>query len=412
MTLMLKQLLYRLKKVNHFFKTLLFSALPATIYYRFPAQQLKIIAITGTDGKTTSSTMAYHVLHEAGKKVALISTVAAYIGDEAIDTGFHVTTPEPWSLQKLLRKIADQGYEYVVLETTSHGIYQYRTWGVKPTIAALTNITLNEALDYHMTFDNYVKAKVSKLAQADLAIINKDDQTSFAKVKGLLQAHSTKTITYSTTQNYPDIVTNAIYERFPEAYNHSNALMIWSIVKETGVSEKQFAEAVKTFGSVPGRMQTITNTLGINIIVDFAHTPNGLYQAITSLKAKQKANSKLIAVFGCAGLRDPRKRYDMGKIAAEHADMSVFTAEDPRTEDIWTIFRQMTETLTNYHRKIHTIPDRQLAIDFALEHLARKGDTVAIFGKGHEQSLAYGQTEYLWNDFDGVERSLKVLSNT
>lgn len=405
---MFKQLIYRAKKTQHFFKTFLFQALPATIQNGFPANKLKIIAITGTDGKTTSSTLAYHVLHAAGKKVALISTVAAYIGDEAIDTGFHVTTPEPRQLQELLKKIVDKGFEYVVLETTSHGIYQYRTWGVKPFITGLTNITLNEALDYHFSYDNYVKAKVAKLAQGETIVINGDDKQSFEKVSQLLSEKGKHFLTYSTKNTNPKEVWSAIMKRFPEPYNHSNSLLVWTIAEQLGVTEDQFADAIETFEGVPGRMQQVKNNLGLNIIVDFAHTPNALYQALTSLKKDLKSGNKLISVFGCAGLRDPRKRYDMGKVSAEQADYSVFTAEDPRTEDIWTIFRQMTETLTAHHNRIHTIPDRQIAIDFALHTLAKKGDTVVICGKGHEQSLAYGNTEYLWNDIEGVERSLTV----
>lgn len=409
---MLYSLVYRLKKIHHAVKTLLLEAIPANIYFRFPSRSLKIIAITGTDGKTTTSTMAYHALHSAGKKVALISTVAAFIGEAAIDTGFHVTTPRPWELQKLLRRIADEGYEYVVVEVTSHGIYQYRTWGVRPWIAGLTNITKNEALDYHGTYDNYVRAKVSKLLQSSLPPLINADDGSFAPVSTVFSSSNKDVKIYSWDREKNHQLKKMIAARFPETYNRQNALLVWNLIEPTGTTLKQFERALNTFSGVIGRMQEIPNDRGLHIIVDFAHTPNGLLQAVTSLKQQLPADKRLIAVFGCAGLRDPRKRYDMGRIAAEHANLSVFTAEDPRTEDIWTIFRQMTETLTRYHSKIHTIPDRQLAIDFALNRLAKKGDTIAVFGKGHEQSMAYGTTEYDWSDTIGVQRSLLKAQST
>src|SRR5260221_28136 len=168
---MFDQLLYQLKRPFHLLKTGLLKGFPAQVKYKFPARKLKIIAITGTDGKTTSSTLLYHVLQKAGKKVALLSTVAAYIGNEEIDTGFHVTTPDPKALQGFLRKMVDEEYEYLVLEATSHGMYQYRLWGIQPMLAGVTNIT-REHLDYHVTYDLYLQAKVELLKKAKVAVIN------------------------------------------------------------------------------------------------------------------------------------------------------------------------------------------------------------------------------------------------
>lgn len=403
---MLKEFLYFLKQPFHLIKTWLFGALPANIYYGFPSRKLKVIMITGTDGKTTSSTLMYKVLSQAGKKVGLVSTVAAYIGDKEIDTGFHVTTPGPWELQKFLSEFVKQKFEYVVIETTSHGIYQYRTWGIKPTVAGLTNITQNEALDYHVSYKNYVRAKCEKLKQAKTIWINKEDE-SYPFVSKLLP--KSRTHSYSALQEMSTKVVATITQKFSEQYNYANATLVYKIAESLGVSDDDFCTAIKNFATVPGRMQSVPNDKGLRIVVDFAHTPNALHQALSSLRATLPEGKKLIAIFGCAGLRDPGKRAPMGKWAAEIADYAIFTAEDPRVENVWTIIRQMKEQLTTHHDHLITIPDRKQAIEFALINLAKKGDTIGIFGKGHETSMAYGSTEYHWNDTEAVTNMLKTL---
>ncbi len=403
---MLRTLLYRFKRIFHFFKTWGLGALPANIYYGFPSRKLTVIMITGTDGKTTSSTLTYQVLKSAGRKVGLVSTVAAYIGDQEIDTGFHVTTPGPWELQKFLSEFVKKGFEYVVIETTSHGIYQFRTWGITPAVAGLTNITQNEALDYHVNYSLYVQAKCAMLAQASSIWINQADE-SYPFVQKLLP--QSKTHSYQALKAIPQPVIDSITKKFSEKYNHANATMVYHIAKTLGVSDEQYCKGIEQFTTVPGRMQSVENSLGMKIVVDFAHTPNALYEALSSLRQTVKPGGKLIAVFGCAGLRDPRKRAPMGKWAAELADLSIFTAEDPRTEDIWSIIRQMKEQLTTHQNRIISIPDREQAITFALTTLAKKGDTIGIFGKGHEQSMAYGHIEYPWNDVEAIKQVLSTL---
>lgn len=403
---MVKYLIYRVKKLYHLLKSWLFAALPANIYYGFPSRKLKVIMITGTDGKTTSSTMAYKVLSQAGKKVGLISTVAAYIGDTQIDTGFHVTTPGPWELQKFLAEFVKQKFEYVVIETTSHGIYQFRTWGIKPTVAGLTNITQNEALDYHVSYENYVDAKCRKLKQAATIWINREDVSYPLVIKHL---PASKTHTYSALQEMSTKVVAAITEKFSESYNHANATLVYKIVEGLGISDEDFCTAIRNFQTVPGRMESVPNEKGLNIIVDFAHTPNAIRQALISLRQELPEGKKLITVVGCAGHRDPGKRAPIGRTAVELSDFAIFTAEDPRTEDVWTIIRQMKEQLTQHQDRVITIPDREQAIEFALTNLAQKGDTIGIFGKGHETSMAFGSTEYPWNDVEAATKILKKL---
>ena len=399
--------IYRLKRIYHFFKTGLLRGLVGQIKFQFPASKLKIITITGTDGKTTSSSLLYHLLKSSGKKVGLISTVAAYIGDDQIDTGFHVTTPDPFLVQKLLRNMVNQGVEYVVIEVTSHGEYQFRTWGIRPLLAGLTNIT-HEHLDYHLTYDLYVQTKVWSLKKAKTIVVNADDQ-SFAKIKKSINFKRKEVITYSALDPIFSQVSGAIKRRFIQHYNQMNARLVYALSQKLEISNKDFIMAMQSFPTVPGRMQEVENKKGIRVIVDFAHTPNGLESALSALKKEVPKGKKLIAVFGCAGLRDHQKRPMMGKIGVDIADLVVFTAEDPRTEDIWSIIRQMKEQLITGHDRIVSIADRKQAITFALTKLAQKGDIVALLGKGHEKSLCYGLIEYPWSDQVVAEEILKSI---
>jgi len=406
---MFAELIYRTKRVYHLVKTGLLEGLPAEIRYKFPARKLKIITITGTDGKTTSCTLLYHVLRQAGKRVALISTVGALIDDQIIDTGFHVTTPDPAAVQKFLRLMVAQGIEYVVLEVTSHGAYQYRTWGIHPLIAGVTNIT-HEHLDYHLTYDLYVEAKAAALNAAPTIVLNADDQ-SLPKLKKLINFKKHRVLTYSQEHRLPYQVDRAIQQRFPENYNRMNARLVYKIAQELSISNQDLIAAVGSFQSVTGRMQFLQLDLPYKIVIDFAHTPNALENALTSLRKtlnEQRGQGRLIAIFGCAGLRDRQKRPMMGEIGTRLADLAVFTAEDPRTEDVWSIIRQMKENLTENHHKIASVGDRQQAISWVLTKIAQKNDIIGIFGKGHEQSLCYGTIEYPYSDESAVKAALGI----
>lgn len=401
---------YRLKRWYHFIKTGLLRGLVGELQYGYPARKLKIYAITGTDGKTSSCTMLYHVLKAAGKKVALVTTVAAYIGDDEIDTGFHVTTPDAGEVQRFLAKMVELGIEYVVLEATSHGLYQHRLWGIAPKVAGLTNIT-HEHLDYHITYPDYVAAKALLFQAAGLAIINEDDSLSYRELKKRLADHP-QLQTYSRQQALPAKISKAIKQRFPESYNQQNARLVYAMAQPAGVSDADFIQGIQHFPGVAGRMQKVGSAKGVQVIIDFAHTPNSLQSALTAIRQElrtAKTRGRLIAVFGCAGLRDVQKRPMMGRIAAELADLVVMTAEDPRTEDVWAIIRQMKSQLGSLHAKVSSVADRRAAIEFAILKLAKPGDVVGIFGKGHEKSMSYGKVEYPWSDLTVAQETLAKL---
>jgi len=372
----------------------------AATYFRFPAKRLTVIGVTGTDGKTTTSTILYQILKQAGFKVAVLTTVAAYAGNKEIDTGFHVTSPDRWPLQKLLKEIADEGYTHIVLEATSHGLDQHRLYGIDFTIGVLTNIT-HEHLDYHKTYERYVKAKSKLFKSAQVAILNKQD-SSYTLVKKLLPqqisllTYDKKTLTGKTRQS--------VIRAFPQKYNQLNATAAIQAAQYLGVAETKIIQAISNFSGIKGRMELIKNTKKIKAVVDFAHTPNGLENALKSLRSQ--SSGRLIAVYGSAGLRDYQKRPLMGNIGSQYADEVVLTAEDPRTESVWGIIDQMLAGVKTNIGHVHSIPDRQQAINFAVS-LAKPGDTVAVLGKGHEKSMCFGKIEHPWSDQSALTKALK-----
>lgn len=392
----------KVKNIYHLVRAYL-----ACIYFGFPAKKLTVIGITGTDGKTTTSHMIYAVLKSAGKKVSLISSVHAQIGGKTYDTGFHVTTPDPVALQRFLKKVVDSKSEYLVLEVTSHGLDQNRIFGIDFDFAILTNIT-HEHLDYHKSFENYILAKARLFKNAKVSVLNSDD-LSFAKIKKLAAG---KIITYSANKtadynpkNFP------LSLKISGEYNLANALAAATLTSQLGIGKKTVTKALNNFQGVRGRMEEIDLGQNFRMIVDFAHTPNGLKQALKTLKSQADSkNSRLIAVFGAAGERDRLKRPKMGEVAAKYAKISVLTAEDPRREKVEHICGQIAQGLLKFGKRegrdFFKIYDREKAIEYAVS-IACENDIVATFGKSHEKSMCYGTKEYPWDEFKTVERAIK-----
>lgn len=386
-------MIQKLKNIYHFF-----NALMAVFYYGYPAKDLEVIGVTGTDGKTTTSTIIYHILKSSGKKAALITTVAAHIGDKQIDTGFHTTSPDPWTLQKLIKDIKDQGIQFLVLESTSHGLDQHRLLGCNFKVGIITNIT-HEHLDYHKNEANYLKAKSKLLKKSKYAVLNSRD-SSFEKLKSIINK---MVITYSD-ENIPKYIIN----KFPQNFNQLNAQAAINVARIFDIDEDDIGKAISTFEGVKGRMEEVSNQFGLKIIVDFAHTPNAIEKVLSSLKKTTKG--KLITVFGATGRRDVTKRPKMGKIASELADLVVITTDDCYDEDVNKIINQIKSGITKNHQNIISFTNRQKAIDYAISK-ANKGDTVAILGQGHEQSINLdGKTETPWSDIKAIKKALKKKS--
>lgn len=370
----------------------------ANIVFGFPARGLKIIGVTGTDGKTTTTNMIYQMLKAAGKKVSMVSTINAMVSGKSYDTGFHVTSPDPLMVQKFAKKALESGDEFLVLEVTSHALDQNRFWGIKFDIGVVTNIT-HEHLDYHKTFENYQKTKLNLLKNVRLAIINEQ----------LKQKILQPVITFGLNNgdfNQKDL---KLKLKVPGDYNIENALASLAVAFALGIDKKIAIKSLENFAGITGRMQEVKNNKGIKIYVDFAHTPNGLEQVLKALRANNKG--RIISLIGAEGYRDVGKRAMMGEIAMKLSDIVIVTAVDPRGQ-IDVINFQITQGAKKAGARDNinyfVIDDRSKAIDFAINELAKIGDIIGIFGKGHEASMNMnGKKEFPWSDFIAVEKSLK-----
>jgi UDP-N-acetylmuramoyl-L-alanyl-D-glutamate--2,6-diaminopimelate ligase len=337
----------------------------ASKFYGEPSKKLKLIGVTGTKGKTTTCHIIHHILTKLGKKAGIITSVTM--------GGYHITSPDVITFHRLLKEMVDDGCEYGIIEVSSHAIDQKRIAGAIFDLTVLTNIA-PEHLDYHKTFEMYRKIKMSFLNSGKIKII------------------SPKTTTL-------DIL--------PGIFNNINAETAVDAVEKLGFKRHDALKALQSFELPQGRLEKMENGRGIDIYIDFAHTPDSLKEALTYLKENTKG--RLISVFGCAGERDTKKRTKMGRISSEIADISVFTAEDPRHESIHDILRSMKKGVKDSTEYI-CIPERGEAIVHALS-IAKNGDCVALLGKGHEKSQSYEGHEHPWSDQEKVKNFLDSNSD-
>lgn len=392
-------------------------AVLATIFFKFPAKDLVIVGVTGTDGKTTVAHLIYEILKAAGERVSLVSSVKAEIGGRHYESGFHVTTPHPWLLQKFLRKAADKGDKYVVLEVTSHGLDQYRVFGIPFKVGVLTNVT-HEHLDYHKSYKSYLAAKLKLLKRAEVAVVNREDE-SFRSIINH-QSSIINLITYGIKKG--DITSHnfKFATPLPGDYNQYNCLAAIAAAKALGIKDQFIQTAVSEFKGVVGRFEPVETNREFKVVIDFAHTPNALENVLQAIRPMVK--ERLIHVFGSAGLRDKKKRPLMGEASSKYADIAILTEEDYRTEDVMKIIGEIERGITKKSKapniqnskqatklKVFKIADRQEAINKAIK-LAKKGDLALLTGKGHERSLCRGKKEYPWSEHQAVKRALQDLN--
>jgi UDP-N-acetylmuramoyl-L-alanyl-D-glutamate--2,6-diaminopimelate ligase len=403
-------------------------------FYDYPARKLKVIGVTGTDGKTTTVNLIRSILAASGYKAGMISTVNALIGGEYYDTGLHTTTPDATEVQRYLAKMVEAGADYAVIESTSHGLSQHRLTSCDFDVAVITNIT-HEHLDYHKTFEQYREAKAilfRNLAKSfrkpntpKVSVLNVDDSSyeylrrieadehlSYglrrkADVMAEKVSHSLSGISFVavTPQGDFDVKTPLI-----GVYNVYNILASISVGISQGVSFDAMKEGIEAMKGVSGRMERIDVGQDFTAIVDFAHTPNSLENALKS--ARELTEGRVIVVFGCPGLRDREKRPMMGEISGRLADLIVITADDPRTEDVNDIMQEIAVGCEAAGRRegedYWRIPDRKEAIAFAIKK-ALPGDLVMFAGKGHERSICFGTEDYPWNEHEVVREAIELI---
>jgi UDP-N-acetylmuramoyl-L-alanyl-D-glutamate--2,6-diaminopimelate ligase len=404
-------------------------------YHDFPARRLVMIGVTGTDGKTTTATLTHSILTCAGIRAGMISTIEAVLGGEEVPTGLHVTTPPSPEVQAYLARMVQARLTHCILEATSHGLAQNRVAACEFDVAAVTNIQ-HEHLDFHRTWEDYRDAKAKlfrylacaarKPGVDKLAVINADDAPS---ADYLLAIPADRHLQYSL--EFPAEVTASDVQYGPDAtrftlhlpdasialpthlvgtFNVSNILAAAAIAWGLGIAPEAIREGVEAVRGVPGRMERIDEGQDFLAVVDFAHTPNALRRALETARRMVAPSKKVIVVFGSAGLRDPAKRGMMGEIAARLADCVVITAEDPRTESLEAIMAEIAGAVAAAggmeNNTFWRIADRGRAIHFAAQ-LAGPGDIVLSCGKGHEQSMCFGATEYPWDDREALRAALR-----
>lgn len=370
-----------------------YAALSAE-FYSHPARELKLIGITGTNGKTSTAYFTKSILEYAGYKTGLIGTVETLAGNEVLSTG--LTTPEPFDLYGIFAKMRDKGIEYVVMECSSQALDQKRLYGLEYETMGFTNLT-QDHLDYHGDFRSYTDAKAMAFRQTKQGILNLDDETSprFEAVLGE-KPMATYSETDSTADYFAESIVNEAYMReftlrakgnsypvkvsTPGKFAVYNALCAIALANSVGVDIKTACEGMSVAPPVKGRAEICHRDENITVIIDYAHTPDAV---MNILKAVDTGDNERTVVFGCGGDRDSTKRPLMAIMAARYADRLVITSDNPRTEDPMAIIDDILLGLHTVDVPYETIPDRREAIAHAIK-TAKKGGTVFLLGKGHE----------------------------
>jgi UDP-N-acetylmuramoyl-L-alanyl-D-glutamate--2,6-diaminopimelate ligase len=441
-----KTLFKAVEPYGHLAEAVLFNAKSG-----FPGRGLKVIGVTGTNGKTTTSFMIHRMLVENGYKAGLMTTVAYGVGDDIKPQVEHMTSVDVPTLMKRLKYMKNHGAEWLVLETTSHALAQHRVWGVPYSIAVMTNLT-HEHLDYHGTFENYRNAKVKMFKIAgknrqglQTGVVNADDPNAeyFAKPvpnvityglkKGDLQAKNIKATSTGSSFSVqtPDGANLQIKTNLPGSFNVSNALAVVGVGLALKIPVEGIEKGIASLDAVEGRMTSIDEGQPFSVVVDYAHTPDSFEKLFKDLKPVVKG--KLIVMFGSAGRRDEAKRAVQGELAGKYADEVVITEEDDRDMDGLAIMDDIAggaeKAGKTRQKDLFLVHDRTEAINFALRRAKSKDDTVLLLGKGHEKDILRNGpkaaemrhlqqddhnpdrvVEFPWDEIKTARNALKVLA--
>ncbi len=384
--------------------------------YGFPGKKLRVIGVTGTNGKTTTCFMIWHMLNQAGHKTGLMTTVAYGVKKLQPELG-HMTTVDAFTLNKRIKEIADSGAEFLVLEVTSHALAEFRTLGIPIEISVFTNLT-HEHLDYHKTMANYRAAKGKLFKKAAFSILNADDPATkyYAKI-----AKDYITYGIKNGENRPTKINlkvsgvSYLYHgmnittQIPGEFNVYNSLAAAQVGEKLSLSPKDIEKGISSLESVEGRMNVIDEGQSFTVIVDYAHAPDALEKVFDSVKDHK---GRIISVHGGAGRRDPSTRPIRGEILAKNSDVVIITEDDTRDEDLEQIMNGFIKGAEKQGKTLgkdlFKEPDREEAIKLALK-TAKKGDLVLILGKGHEKTILRPDGPH---DFEDIKVTRKLLKAT
>ena len=409
-------------------------AVAANLKRGFPARDLRVIGITGTNGKTSTAFLIHSILYRAGYNVGLMTTVAYGLNDDINPPVYHMTSqPVEITLNRIIQ-MKKQGIDWLVLEVTSQALSQFRILGIPIDIAVMTNVS-HEHLDYHKTFERYLRAKLRlfKIANRNrkgrrLGIVNGDDDNAALFVDAIanvvafsLQPGSDKTVGRPANlklspggSNYTLKIKDDSYDivcNLPGSFNVENSMTAALCARVIGLSKKQIEDGIKALKSVAGRMTNVEAGQDFGVIVDFAHTPNSFEKLFQDMRPLVKG--KLIALFGSPGQRDKIKRAVQGKIAARYSDILVITEDDPRDEDCLGICKQIAQGAIKEGKEeglnLFLIEDREKAIKAALSKATNKNDMVLLLGKGHEKHIYRADGEHPWDEIAIAERTMKKM---
>lgn len=388
-------------------------------FFGNPSEKLKVVGITGTNGKTTTVTMLYRLFKALGYKCGLISTVVYYVDDKIYDSTH--TTPDPIALNRLMNEMVTSGCEYCFMEVSSHSLAQKRTAGLHFTGAIFSNIT-HDHLDYHVTFDNYLKAKklfFDGLDKEAFALINLDDKNGKVMVQNTKA--TVKTYAMRTMADFKVRVTESHFDGMQlildgsefwtpviGEFNAYNLLAVYASSVLLGENKDEIKRLLSTFREVAGRFETVRSKNGITAIVDYAHTPDALVNVLKTINDIRKGGEQLITVVGAGGNRDKTKRPVMAKVCVENSDKVIITSDNPRNEEPEDIIIDMLAGVdAKFKPKTVAITDRKEAIKTAVL-LAKPGDIILVAGKGHE---TYQEIKGVKHHFDDKEILNELLNN-
>jgi len=394
----------------------------ADAFYGFPSKQIKVVGITGTNGKTTTATLLYQLFESLGFKCGLLSTVQNYIHDQ-VELSTH-TTPDAISIQALLRRMVDAGCTYAFMEVSSHAVHQRRIAGIRFAGGVFTNIT-HDHLDYHKTFEEYIRVKkqfFDDLPPGSFALTNADDKRGMVMLQNTVAQKCTyslkipatikgKVLENTLTGLVMSIDKHEAHFRMIGTFNAYNLLAVYGVAKLLGEDEMNVLEVLSKLRGAPGRFETFMSPVDkILGIVDYAHTPDALINVLATINQFRKAGQQLLTVVGCGGDRDKTKRPIMAQVACKHSSKAILTSDNPRSENPEIILDEMQAGLTDpQKRKCFRITDRKEAIKIAIT-LAHPGDIVLIAGKGHENYQEIKGIKHHFDDREILKETFETLN--